>query len=118
MIPRVPHAMTPGHFPILEQKFATDLVNVPTLEHVTAGAKLLKDGFDCIDDDGVVHVLRRFRAHIERSSHAKQVVKLLGRIGVDRERATSLLDVKGDQIRLSVPDDDDLGRWLKLEEKF
>lgn len=110
--------MAPGHFSILKQKFATDLINVPTFEHVTARAKFLKDGFDCIDDDGVVHVLRRFRAHIERSSHAKQVVELLGRIGVNGERTISLLDVKGDQIRLSVTDDDDLGRWLKLEEKF
>lgn len=118
MIPRVTHAMAPAHFPVLEQKFAANLINVPTFEHVTARAKFLEDGLDCIDDDRVVHVIGRFRAHIERSSHAKQVVKLLGRIGIDGKWTISLLEVKGDQIRLSMPDDNDLGRWLELEERF
>lgn len=110
--------MAPGHFPVLKQKFSANLVDIPAFEHVTARAKFLEDGLDCIDDDGVVHVFGRFRAHIKRSSHAKQVVELLGRIGIDGKWTISLLKIKGDQIWLSVPDNDDLGRWLELEEKF
>lgn len=110
MVSCILHSVAPNHLAILKQEFTAYLVQVSAFQKISTRSKLLEDRFDGIDHDRVLHVLRRFVAHIESSGHSEEVVYLLGRICVNWKGTCGLLDVEWDYIWLSMSNDDDFCR--------
>ena len=73
MIPRTPHAMTPGHLAVLKQELSAYLSEVAARQHVPARLEFLNDTAHSYRKQGALAVVWRL-AWAPGASQAEEVI--------------------------------------------
>lgn len=110
--------MAPSNFVLFEDEFAAHLVEVASFQNIPARSDFLDDRFDRVHQHRSLHVFRALASQVQGSGHSKQIVYLLGRVGVYGKWTICLLGIEGDQIRLPTPNYDNFGGRLKLKKRL
>ena len=104
------HPVCPCAFSILKQEFPADLLEVPALQCMLAGAQALEYRLNRVDEDVRLHVCG-LGTKIVGASHAEVVVELARRVSVYGEGTSGRFGVHGYQFGATAADDSDEGGY-------